>query len=525
MTGSLVIVHDGSYMSKVSKTACSAAFMILCTNTNNRAKGVVAESSKEADNYRGEILGGLLVQLILRAATQRRHSPYSPVQIDCDNMGVVKHGNAPTRKLKAKQPQADILRCLKQQISHNPLQIEYCWVPSHQDDNKEWGELTLRERMNVIVDKLAKLGLIADIADDEYADCIYPHEQIRVTLKGDKVTGSLKKAFSNHWSHEEAKSLFHKKRLVSKYEFELVYWDGVEAAGRSFPKKIRDFVTKQVSKFCGTNRQLSRIDSTIDNVCPSCGKRDESSKHITRCEDRGRRAMLKYSVDDLVQWMAATNISTHLQQMISTYLMSQSKRTMISCVQTTSPLLHALATVQDRLGWDNFVEGRISKLFVEVVQVDLERIQSRLTPEKWCKTFIQKLLQLTHKQWLFRNSHTHYKKLEGLTPAQHELIFEKVKNLMWTDPADLLDQHHHLLQEDFGELGAGNSGARLQWAASMGSAIAAAEHVRSGKEYWGDPGLFAPTRQATVSDPPGTSNSQDEEGHHYHYRGNDNLGN
>ena len=232
---------------------------------------------------------------------------------------------------------------------------------------------------------------------------------------------------------------------MNKYDFELVYWGGVEAAARTFPKKFQDFITKKVSKISGTNRQLSRIDSTIENVCYSCGRRDESSKHITQCKDTGRKAMLKYSVDELIQWMATTHVNIHLQQMIYKYLMAQSKRTMISCTHTTSPLLQTLATVQDRLGWDNFVEGRIRKLFVEVVRVNLDSIQSRLTPEKWCMTFIRKLLHLTHKQWLFQNSHTHYKKLEGLTPAQHELIFEKVKHLMWTNPADFLDQHHHLL--------------------------------------------------------------------------------
>ena len=35
----------------------------------------------------------------------------------------------------------------------------------------------------------------------------------------------------------------------------------------------------------------------------------------------------------------------------------------------------------------------------------------------------------------------------------------------------------------------------------MNSALAAAAHVRSGKEYWGDPGPFAPTRQAGDSTP------------------------
>ena len=98
-------------MPELSKKACSAAFMIVDTQTNKRAKGVVAEKSDNADNYRAEILGGLVVQLVLRAASQNRASPYAPVRIDCDNDGVVKHGNKPLRKLKGKQAQSDILRC------------------------------------------------------------------------------------------------------------------------------------------------------------------------------------------------------------------------------------------------------------------------------------------------------------------------------------------------------------------------------------------------------------------------------
>jgi hypothetical protein len=102
LLGSLVIVHDGSYMPEVAKYMCSAAFMILCTYSDKCAKGVVAERSMGADNYRGEILGGIMVKLVIRAASQRRHSPYTPVRIDCDNMGVVIHGNVPKRKLKEK---------------------------------------------------------------------------------------------------------------------------------------------------------------------------------------------------------------------------------------------------------------------------------------------------------------------------------------------------------------------------------------------------------------------------------------
>ena len=78
--GSLVIVHDGSYMREVDPHVCSAGFMLYCTQSKNRAKGTVVKKSVDASNYRGKILGGLMVQLVLKAATQRRVSLYAPVR-------------------------------------------------------------------------------------------------------------------------------------------------------------------------------------------------------------------------------------------------------------------------------------------------------------------------------------------------------------------------------------------------------------------------------------------------------------
>ena len=138
LMGYLVIAHDGSYMPEVSKEVCSAGFMIYCKVTKQQAKGSVVESSSSADNYRGEVLGCMMVQLLLRASLQQRHSEYAPVAIKCDNMGVVKHGNAPSRALKEKQAQADVLRVLKLLIMEYPGDVRYEWVASHQDKHRRW---------------------------------------------------------------------------------------------------------------------------------------------------------------------------------------------------------------------------------------------------------------------------------------------------------------------------------------------------------------------------------------------------
>ena len=62
---SLIIIHDGSYMNKISPIISSAATMIYCTIAKVQCKCTWAEMSTSAGLYRGEILGGVMTQLIL----------------------------------------------------------------------------------------------------------------------------------------------------------------------------------------------------------------------------------------------------------------------------------------------------------------------------------------------------------------------------------------------------------------------------------------------------------------------------
>ena len=67
---SLIIIHDGSYMKEISPSICAAATMIYCNATKKRCKCTWAEYSESAGSYRGEILGGIMTQLILKAAAK-----------------------------------------------------------------------------------------------------------------------------------------------------------------------------------------------------------------------------------------------------------------------------------------------------------------------------------------------------------------------------------------------------------------------------------------------------------------------
>jgi hypothetical protein len=100
--------------------------------------------------------------------------PYPTTTEDCDNSGVVLHGNSFYRPLSASQKQADVLRVMKRLISQQMISINFLYVQSHTDDTKKLSECTIKELMNIKVDELAKLALHHAHLSDEFFNGIYP---------------------------------------------------------------------------------------------------------------------------------------------------------------------------------------------------------------------------------------------------------------------------------------------------------------------------------------------------------------
>ena len=91
-------------------------------------------------------------------------------------------------------------------------------------------------------------------------------------------------------------------------------WDGVDWVNK-VPKTFSAWLTKQTSHFAGTNKQLHRMIG--------CDKRGDSVKHITRCQDEGRLAMLRASMKDLVEWLYEKDTDDDLVRMVEEYLLAQ----------------------------------------------------------------------------------------------------------------------------------------------------------------------------------------------------------
>ena len=125
----------------------------------------------------------------------------------------------------------------------------------------------------------------------------------------------------------------------------------------------------------------------------------------------------------------------------------------------------------DTFGWDNFLEGRVAVKLIHLQAGFLHRAGIYMRIRPWVKKFIQLILNITHRQWLYQNARIHLCTVEGKTEKEHLRVIDEVRDMMLVDPATLLRKHRKLLELDFINLGAGSTIDRQYWLAQMRMAV------------------------------------------------------
>ena len=96
---------------------------------------------------------------------------------------------------------------------------------------------------------------------------------------------------------------------------------------------------------------------------------------------------------------------------------------------------------------------------------------------------MQRLLQMTHAQWIYRNAMVHLEVKEGRTAAAYETMLERMKLFLYTDPEQVLEEHCHLYFLDFAALASGPTKDKLEWISEIDYALGAATHVALGSRH------------------------------------------
>lgn len=177
--------------------------------------------------------------------------------------------------------------------------------------------------------------------------------------------------------------------------------------------------------------------------------------------------------------------------MIELYLLAKDFRTMLDGVTYPGDDLE----LQDWLGWDRFVKGRISKSFWNI---EAYHSLGGHLPLSWVSgaSTIEHLLQLT--SGCFKTLKKYFRRLDGFTEVEHTKIFQEMQRThahwpSWFTPTPSTPDVNQLWVFHPSSI------PRLHWNVSIGSAIKASDCVRREHLIPGSLGQFMTPNRICVA--------------------------
>ena len=129
-----------------------------------------------------------------------------------------------------------------------------------------------------------------------------------------------------------------------------------------------------------------------------------------------------------------------------------------------------VAASQDMIGWRNLMEGRVSTRFYSVQQRHLLSTGSRMNGDDWMQGFINRLLNISHSQWLLRNFTLHDRQYGFKRTKDRAEVLLRIEELMHTDPNRIPEHSRFLLEIDLSHPASSSFDTQSYWVAAMEAA-------------------------------------------------------
>ncbi len=426
----------------------SCAFILECTKGRGWLTGAFSEQTLAACSYRGELLGLLAIHLLLLSINKVSPELLGSVHIYSDCLGAInKVENLPLTHILSKCRHSDILKCILVNCSHLSFTRSFSHVSAHQDDSARFEDLSQPAQLNCAADFGAKQALLDLDAFSLPRQQSFPLETISVFVSREKMTSDTGPHLRFHAHRQLAREEFAAAGILQPDHFDKVNWETVHYTLSMVPRMFQVWACKQVWGIAGTDYETAHW-SEVSPLCPSCMQVPETCGHILQCCHAGRVKALQLTIKLLDRWMKQQGTDPDPRDCLYEYAMGRGGTTMVEICNRNQydQCYQQMATAQNSIGWQRFMEGIICKEIGPIQQVYAGLQGSRYSARRWGTGLVTKLLERTHCQWLYRNVQVH----DGISGRHATLRKEELQleierqQELGTD--GLLDEDCHLAE-------------------------------------------------------------------------------
>ena len=421
----------------------SAALVLECTEGSGRLWCSFSEANWNACSYRGELLGLMAVHLILLLVNEVCPNLTGLVHIFSDCLGALDMvKNLPPNKIPTSCAHSDILKNILVNCNCLTFTTTFSHVRAHQDNRIEYHHLPRLAQLNCAMDFHAKKVLWDMSPLEEPKPRPLPLEPVCLFHQGVKIASNMSDYLRFVTHRKLAKLRFYDLKILVRGEFDRIDWEAVYQILCEVPKLFQLWACKQVMGIAGTKEW----DKSEVSKCPSCTIARDTCGHVLFCDNVGRVETLKHTINLMESWLEDANTDPDLLDCIAEYAHGRGGRSMLEICTGLGEEYTIMAREQDEIGWRRFTEGMISRQMRQIQLKHHMHYGTRVTPIRWAKGLVLKLLEATHGQWLYRNVQIHDEVSETLATIRKEDIQRQIEEQMELGAAGLLEEDHWMME-------------------------------------------------------------------------------
>ena len=345
-----IAITDGSYMKEAYPMLNSAAFVFDYTRGRGRIVGSFVEYTPNAGSYRGELLGLMAIHLILKGVQEFNRDLQGSIHIYSDCLGALWNvKNLPPHRILSRCSHSDILKNIMLSCSGMTFKRVFSHVKAHQDDGKDYGNLSRESQLNCQMDYHTKRAIWETTDQQSNTARTFPLEPISIFLGKNKLTSGVGDKL-RFWAQKQlAKTRFYEAKILFE-EFDSVDWESVHTALHTVPRLFQIWASKQTMGIAPANGNRP-WETDLDKSCPSCRHDKETCGHILHCNHTGQVETLIKSIDLLNAWMKDAMTDPTLRRCIVKYAKGRGNRTMSDICHRIGTKYEQMAVSQDSIGW------------------------------------------------------------------------------------------------------------------------------------------------------------------------------
>ena len=406
-------VSDGSFVDE--EGIGTAGWIIEGSIEGNQLRGQhEAPGAKESQcSHRSEMWGMLGIIMTVNEFCERHNIMQGTITAKCDGEGTINILRQLYPITKNSRKHFDIILALHEAIKSSPIQWTFEHLKGHQDKYISYSQLDRWAQLNVLADTMAKQEVTRILQEEgrQGSKLPVPYNQCRIFWK---TRGETKEPISSHLGatlmdliqKEKLKRYWEKKKKLGPETSAIVDWEALCKSAKSY--KRGKWLSKYVTGICGVGVMLQLWKHQAHNSCPRCGVEKEDVEHVVTCKNPDATITWNESVANLETWMHDNDAEPNMAQIICSSLRSWRTGERLPYPNINLPLIVVEAMVeQDRIGWNNFINGFISTKWRVIQKAYLKDLGSMKSPDLWISRFQKRIWWIPWQLWQHRNEFLH----------------------------------------------------------------------------------------------------------------------